>query len=328
MTQHAHALVYRAPGEAVIEEVALAPLGPGEVAVETQFSALSRGTERLVFEGRVPQGEWERMRAPLQVGAFPFPVRYGYAAVGRVTALGPGTTGAAVGTEVFCLHPHQDRFHVSADMVLALPAGVPASRAVLAANMETALNAVWDARPRPGSRCLVVGAGLLGWLVAMLLAGRVDMSITVTDIRAQTGVTDDEKCVTFCRPEEVPDRDFDLAFHTSASAAGLQTAIDALAFEGEVIELSWYGDRAVEIALGGNFHAGRLAIRASQVGHVAPARRAGTTRRERLALALEALSDPRFDRLLTDDVAFADLPAALPHLLSAGAPGIATRISY
>ena len=328
MTATAHALVYSAPGRAAIEEVALPPLAPGMVEVATRFSALSRGTERLVFEGRVPESEHARMRAPMQVGDFPFPVRYGYAAVGRVEA-GPDEL---LGRDVFALHPHQSRFRVPAGAVVPLPDGVPAARAVLAANMETALNALWDAAPRPGARCLVVGAGLLGWLVTALLSPRFsaqsDLSVHVTDLRPDPGGLADDMGVSFSAPDAVPPGAFDLAFHTSASAAGLATALDALAFEGTVIELSWYGAGTTPVPLGGAFHANRLTIRASQVGHVAPARRASTTRRDRLAAALARLADPRLDRLVTAEVRFRDLPGSLAGLLAPDAQGIATRIAY
>ena len=322
MTDRAHALVYSAPGEARIDAVDLPSLGPEMVEVETRFSGLSRGTERLVFRGQVPQAERAQMRAPLQVGEFPFPVRYGYAAVGQVVA-GPGT-----GETMFCLHPHQTRFRVDRRWAVPVPPDVPAARAILAANMETALNAVWDAAPRPGQRCLVVGAGMVGWLVTCLLSRRADLSVLLTDVAPETSALSNDLSVRFVSPGQVPGRAFDIAFHCSASPAGLQTAIDALDVEGRVIELSWYGDRPVEVSLGGNFHANRLQIVSSQVGHVAPARRGSTSHRDRLALALAALADDRLDRLITGETRFRDLPAALPALLSDNAPGIATRIVY
>jgi len=324
MEHTAHALVYSGPGRAEIAEVALPPMAPGMIEIVTAFSALSRGTERLVFNGRVPRGEWDRMRAPMQTGGFPFPVRYGYAAVGQVVA-GPADL---IGRDVFALHPHQDRFRVPAEAVQVLPGDVPPARAVLAANAETALNAVWDAGLCPATRCLVVGAGLLGWLVTALLSRRGDLTVDVTDIAPETGGIADDFQVTFVSPGAVAPEAYDVAFHCSASGAGLQTALDALDFEGRVIELSWYGDRPVTISLGGNFHANRLRIIASQVGHVAPARRASTSLRARLGAAIATLDDPRLDGLITADVGFRDLPAALPDLLGDGAPGIATRIVY
>lgn len=329
MVDGTDALVYLSPGRAEVEAVDLPAMAPGMVEVRTLWSALSRGTERLVFEGRVPESEYERMRAPHQAGAFPFPVRYGYAAVGVVEDGPP----ELLGRHVFALHPHQRRFRLAADAVLAVPEGVPPARAVLAANMETALNALWDASPAPGTRCLVIGAGLLGWLVTVLISSRSDLRVEICDIRADLVRTAAHIGLNVMHPDEVPpargqDEGYDIAFHCSASAAGLRTAIDALAFEGRVIELSWYGDRPVTLELGGAFHARRLTISASQVGHVAPRRRGALGYRDRLARALAALGDPRLDALVTEDVAFDEVPGALARLLAAGAPGIATRIVY
>lgn len=319
----ARALVYTGPGEARIETVALAPLRPGEVEIETTQSALSRGTERLVFEGRVPESEWARMRAPFQTGDFPFPVRYGYAAVGRIVA-GPKER---LGSHVFALAPHQSRLRLPADAALPVPDAVPPARAVLAANAETALNAVWDADPRPGERVLVVGAGLLGLLIAGLLSLRGDVAVHICDVVPQRANVISDFRVTVTPLEDIRP-DYTRAIHASATAEGLETALSALAFEGEVLELSWYGDRPVPVRLGAAFHSQRLSIRSSQVGHIARPRRASTSHRERLGQALAALADPRFDRLVTEEVRFDDLPAEIPRLLAPGAPGIATRIVY
>jgi 2-desacetyl-2-hydroxyethyl bacteriochlorophyllide A dehydrogenase len=322
VTETAQALFYTAPGVAELRDVALAPLAPGQVEVRTLYSGLSRGTERLVSAGAVPTSEYARMRAPHQEGEFSFPVKYGYAAVGVVEA-GPD---ALVGRHVFSLYPHQNRFRVPADAVVPLPNDVPAARAVLGANAETALNAIWDAGVMPGERVLVLGAGLLGCLIAAFLS-RIHSNVDITDKLPEPGVTVADFPVNFVSAE-VLGREYDLVFHTTASAAGLQTAIDALAFEGRVIELSWFGDRPVPLMLGGAFHAKRLTIRASQVGHVAPSRRATTTHSDRLAEALALLADPRFERLITGEVAFAELPAEIPRLLAPSAAGIATRIRY
>lgn len=319
----ADALFYTAPGKAEIRSVALPPLAPGMVEVETRFSAISRGTERLVFEGRVPETEWHRMRAPFQDGDFPFPVKYGYAAVGQVTAGPPGL----IGRDVFALHPHQTRFRLPETAVIPLPDGVPPARAVLAANAETALNAIWDAAPPPGARVLVVGAGLLGCLIAAMLSKRADIAVHITDILAERSTPVADFNVTYLCATDLAG-DYVQAFHCSASPGGLTTALEALAFEGTVWELSWYGDRPVPVPLGAAFHANRLAIRSSQVGHVARPRRATATHRARLSHALAALADPRFDAFVTGECAFAALPEALPGLLAPDAPGIATRIRY
>lgn len=322
MAETAQALFYTAPGVAELRAVALPPLADGMAQVRTLFSGLSRGTERLVSGGLVPPAEFRRMRAPLQEGEFPFPVKYGYAAVGLVEA-GPEDL---LGRKVFCLHPHQDRFRAGVDWLVPLPEGVPPSRAILAANAETALNAIWDAGLEPGERVLVLGAGLLGCLIAAFLA-RFHGAVDVTDKLAEPGAALADFPVSFLSAGQIGSG-YDVVFHTTASGAGLQMALDSLDFEGRVIELSWFGAQPVSLDLGGAFHSRRLSIRASQVGHVAPARRATTSHRQRLSEALEMLADPRLDRLITGEVAFADLAREIPRLLAPGAPGIATRIRY
>lgn len=322
-TETAQALYYVAPGEAEIRDVTLPPLGPGDVEVETLCSAISRGTERLVHRGGVPESEWHRMRAPFQQGHFPFPVKYGYAAVGRVSS----GVDSLVGRTVFALHPHQTRFRLPAGAVLPVPDTVPASRAVLAANAETALNAIWDADLAPGARVAVIGAGLLGCLIARFLCRRADLDLVLCDVIEARRALAGELNVTYRAPTELND-DFVVALHTSATAEGLDTALGCLGFEGRVIELSWYGDRAIPVRLGAAFHAKRLQIRSSQVGHVAAPRRATTTHRARLAQALAMLDDPALDALLTEDVPFHRLAAEIPRLLADDAPGIATRVIY
>ena len=173
------ALWYRGPGK--VEEFRreeIAPPGAGEVRVKTLYSAISRGTESLVFGGRVPVSEFERMRAPFMEGDFPFPVKYGYAAVGRVESGG----GALQDKNVFALFPHQTAFNIPASAAVALPQDVPPRRAVLAANMETALNGVWDAAPGPADRIAVLGAGVVGSLVAYLCGRIPGTDVTLVDI--------------------------------------------------------------------------------------------------------------------------------------------------
>jgi threonine dehydrogenase-like Zn-dependent dehydrogenase len=317
----ATALWYAAAGECVLNIEELPAQGPGECLVRTLWSGISRGTERLVFEGRVPESEYERMRAPLQQGAFPFPVKYGYCAVGTVDA-GPERL---LGRTVFCLHPHQDRFVVSADRVTPLPEGLSARRAVLAANMETALNAHWDAGSGPADRIVVVGGGVLGLLVAYIAARLPGAEVTLVDLDdGRAGLARALGC-RFALPADCP-QDADLVFHASASAAGLATAIGAAGFEARIVELSWYGEGSVAAPLGGAFHARRLQLISSQVGQVSPSRRARFDYARRMQAALALLADERLDALITDEIAFEDAPARLPALF-AGA-GLTAVLRY
>lgn len=327
-TADAHAGPARAfwtvePGRGEIRGEALPARGPDDVLVASLWGAVSRGTESLVFAGRVPESEWERMRAPFQAGDFPFPVKYGYATVGRVEA-GPA---GMVGREVFALHPHQDRFVLPAEAVTPLPAGLPARRAVLAANMETALNALWDGGAGPGDRIVVVGGGVVGALVAGLAAGLPGAEVTLVDVDPARRRIAAALGAGFAAPEETPG-DADLVIHTSASAAGLATALAAAGDEATVVELSWYGDKAVTVGLGAGFHVQRLRLVSSQVGRVAASRRSRWSYGRRLAKALEMLRDDRFDALLAAPVDFDDLPARMPAILAPGAPADCPLIRY
>ena len=315
-----------APGRAELRTETLPPLGMGQVRVRALHSAISRGTESLVLRGEVPASEWMRMRAPFQEGDFPAPVKYGYVSVGQVEQ-GPAEL---LGRTVFCLYPHQTLYQVPADAVLPLPPGVPASRAVLAAMLETAINALWDAAPRVGDRVAVVGGGTLGLLVAWLAARVPGCSVQLIDTEPGRAATATALGASFALPDAaLPGAD--LVVHTSGSGAGLATALQLAGFEATVLELSWYGSRAVEVPLGHAFHAQRLVLKSSQVGSVAAARRARWTHRQRLALALSLLLDPVLDRLVTHSAPFADLPDVLARL--AGPPGSAQdtlchRIDY
>jgi 2-desacetyl-2-hydroxyethyl bacteriochlorophyllide A dehydrogenase len=319
----ARSLWYVKPGVAELRAERLAPPRPGEARVATLFSGISRGTECLVANGEVPESEWVRMRAPLQAGAFPYPVKYGYSATGIVTA-GPDTL---IGKPVFCLHPHQDHFQVAENMLVAIPDGIPAKRATLAANMETALNAHWDAGTLTGDRLLVVGAGVVGLLAAHLARRFAGADVTITDIDAGKAVIATALGLKFAMPSDVPG-DNRIVFHTSATGAGLETAINAAAFEGRIVELSWYGARPATVRLGGAFHSRRLRIISSQVGHVAPNMRPTVSHRDRLAKALALLDDARLDALVADEIDFDAAPATLPHIFSGARPGLSPVIRY
>jgi 2-desacetyl-2-hydroxyethyl bacteriochlorophyllide A dehydrogenase len=317
------ALWYVAPRTAELRDTPVAPPGPDDARVRTRYSALSRGTERLVFEGAVPESERDRMRAPAQRGEFPFPVAYGYAAVGTVTD-GPA---ALLDRTVFALHPHQSHFVLPAAALVPVPDAVPARRAVLAANAETALNALWDGGALPGMRIAVVGGGVVGALVAWLAGRLPGAEVVLVDRLASRAALARALGVDFALPQDAP-RDCDRVFHASASSAGLATALAAVGDEGEVVELSWYGNRPVSVDLGAHFHSGRLRIVGSQVGRIAPAMRARWTYRRRLAKALELLADERVDALLEPDVPFARLPDALPELLGADRPLLCPVVAY
>jgi threonine dehydrogenase-like Zn-dependent dehydrogenase len=323
MTREARAFWLRSPGEGEIRPVALPEPDHGEVLVRTLYTGISRGTEALVFRGGVPPSQYAAMRAPFQEGDFPAPVKYGYLNVG-VVEVGPS---ALRGRVIFCLYPHQTAYVVPVSAVTPIPDGVPARRAVLAGTVETAVNALWDAAPLVGDRITVIGAGMVGCCVAALAARLPGAHVELVDVDPDRATLAAALGVDFASPAAAaPDRD--LVVHASATAHGLRRALELLAPEGEVLELSWYGDREVSLPLGGAFHSGRLAIRASQVGRVAPARRSRRDPADRLALALDLLRDPVFDALLRTGSGFDDLPDVLPRLASGKLPAVCHLVSY
>ena len=323
MTRDTRAFWLRSPGEGELRPVTLPEVGPDDVFVRTCYSGISRGTETLVFQGGVPASQYAAMRAPFQEGDFPGPVKYGYLNVG-VVERGPD---ALVGRTVFCLYPHQSEYVVPASAVTPVPDEVPPSRAVLAGTVETAVNALWDAAPLVGDRVTVIGAGMVGCCFAALLGRFPGVRVQLVDVDPGRAWVAEALGVGFALPGDAAEGR-DLVIHASATAAGLQRSLDLLAPEGTVIELSWYGDRPVNLSLGGSFHAGRLSIRSSQVGTVSPARRASRTFADRLALALDLLRDPAFDALITGESRFEELPDVLGRLAAGTLPALCHLITY
>lgn len=305
----ARALWITGPGNAEIREERLLDSGDDEVLVRTIHSAISRGTESLVFRGEVPPSEYQRMRAPFQVGDFPGPVKYGYINVG-VVEQGPPTL---LGRSVFCLFPHQTRYVVPASAVEPLPEGLPPRRAVLAANLQTALNGVWDAAPRAGDRIAVVGAGTLGCLTAWLASGYPGCEVELVEPNAAKADVADSLGVALKPPRDATG-EADIVIHASGTSEGLTTALALAGFEATVTELSWFGDRAVNLPLGQAFHSQRLHLQSSQVASISPAQRERWTRQRQMQLVFRLLGDSRLDALITGESPFEELPDLLETL--------------
>lgn len=295
----------------------------GEALVRTLFSGVSRGTEALVFQGRVPPSEYARMRAPFQAGDFPAPVKFGYISVGEVSE-GPAEL---LGRPVFCLYPHQERYVVSCEALQVLPAHVPAGRAVLAANLETALNGIWDAGIAPGDRVSVIGAGSIGCLAAWLAANVPGCEVELIDVNPSRAAIASALGVSFASPQRARDES-DVVLHASGSPTGLALALQIAAYEATVLELSWYGDQSIALPLGEAFHARRLTLKSSQVGAVAPLQRARWSTRRRLALALSLLADPALDTLINSEGTFDALPDSLAALALSSGDVIMHRVRY
>jgi hypothetical protein len=317
----ASALWYCGPGQAELREEAIARPTADQIRVRALYGAISRGTEALVFSGRVPESEFDRMRAPFMAGQFPFPVKYGYATVGQVES------GAQQGKIIFALHPHQSLFNIPTSAAVKIPQSLPPQRAVLAANMETALNAVWDAAPGPADRIAVVGAGVVGSLVAYLCGHLAGAEVTLVDINPARAELAGALGVGFAEPANAKG-ECDLVVHASGAPAGLRTAIELAGEEAIVLEMSWYGDTPVPAMLGGSFHSRRLRLVSSQVGKVAPSHRPRWTYNRRLTAAVALLADPRLDALLAPAVKFPDLARQLPDILGERSATLCQLIAY
>lgn len=323
VTETVRAFWVAAPGRGEIRTEALPPASADEVVVRALYSGISRGTESLVFRGRVPPSEFGRMRAPFQQGEFPAPVKYGYASVGQIE----GGPSQLVGRTAFVLFPHQTKYVVPAAAVHLLPEGVPGGRAVLAANLETAINGVWDAAIKPGDRVVVIGGGAVGCLCAWLAAKIPGCEVELVDVNPQRARVALALGFHFAGPM-VARGDADVVIHASGTADGLATAMLVAGFEATIVELSWYGDAQVAAALGGSFHARRLTLKSSQVGHVAAVQRARWDRGRRMALALSLLSHDELDALITGESAFDDLPSTMGRLAASAGDTICHRVKY
>jgi threonine dehydrogenase-like Zn-dependent dehydrogenase len=296
------------PGQVELRPAEPGPPTAGQAQARALVSGISRGTESLVFHGHVPPGERERMRCPLQEGQFPYPVKYGYAMVAVVEAGPPDL----LGRKVFGLHPHQSLFNAPAPMLVPVPDGVTTERAALAPQMETALNATWDAGLQSGERVAVVGGGVIGLLTAYLASKTC--AVVLIDVNPARRAIAEALGLGFALPDEARG-ERRTVFHASATSAGLNLAFSLCAFEGQVIELSWFGDKPVSAELGGAFHSQRLTLKASQVGSVASSHRKGWSHQGRLAEALSLCADPRLDVLVQAETPFTDLPSRMGAIL-------------
>jgi threonine dehydrogenase-like Zn-dependent dehydrogenase len=263
------------------------------------------------------------MRAPFQAGQFPAPVKYGYINVGEVTHGPPDLAGK----NVFCLYPHQQRYVVPSAALYLLPASVPPARAILAANLETALNGLWDSGASPGDRITVIGAGCVGCLAAWLAARIAGCEVELVDINPRREAIAKALGVRFALPGGAQP-EVDIVLHVSGSAEGLSLGMRLAGFEATVVELSWYADQTVTLALGEAFHARRLTLKSSQVGAVALSHRARWSLRRRMELALSLLADPALDVLINSEGPFEELPKTLERLASTPGDVIMHRVRY
>ena len=273
--------------------------------------------------GSVPPSLHEAMRVPYMRGDFSFPLQYGYSLVGEVHSEGHPLHGQLV----HVMHPHAEMAIVRESDVFPVPEGIPAARATLAANVETALTALWDANVNMGDRVLVTGFGMIGSLVARLLSMIRAVEVDVQEIHPDRCSAAQEMGfqVISCEAKE---GHYDIAFHTSGTSAGLQASLDAVGKEGTVVELSWYGTKAVKVLLGSAFHVQRKRLISSQVSNIPANKSARWDYRRRKEVVFDLLKDPAFDRHITENINFADCPAFFESLRKQLPAGIGYAIQY
>lgn len=320
-------LVYPKVRSASLETVHLPPFADTDIRIKSLFSGISRGTESLVFNGKIPENEWQRMRCPHQRGNFSFPVSYGYSLVGKVIAVGKSVKKILQGDIIFALHPHQNLIQINETAANRLPDGLAPRRAVLSPNMETALNAIWDSGMGPDDHVSIVGGGVVGLLTAYLAQKISCHPVELIDINEGRRKVAEKLGLHF-RLHGDASSGRTRIFHTSAHGEGLQAALDLAAFEGKIIEMSWYGNKPVTLSLGGVFHSKRLQIIASQVGHISPSRRATTDYALRMTEAMSYLDNPALDHLLEAAIPFKALPDHTCQLFGSDSQALCQLIDY
>lgn len=270
------------------------------VTINSKYSMISTGTETVVASGRVPNKLAHKMAVPYMQGSFELPIKYGYSLVGE----------SLRGDLVHILHPHQQQAYVSEDSVFILPSTADPRRMTLVSNMETVINARWDAQHLLDSEqnvsIAICGFGNIGALLALSLQKQFGAHIHI--IEADAWRREQAQALDFevYGPEQ-NSMNYQLIFHTTCSESGLKWCFEHSAYEGTVIELSWYVDKAVNIPLGEHFHYNRLKYLSSQVSNI-PLHKPYETYQSRKRLAVELLSDDIYDRLFAEDIALADAP--------------------
>lgn len=305
----------------MITEEVPAP-GPGDVRVRTKYSAISPGTERLVYQGNVPADlQADASIEALQGDTLSYPISYGYACVGRVDALGEGVDSDWMEVPVFAFQPHVSRFVASTDTLLRLPASASLTDAVMIPSLETAVNLVMDGRPMIGETVLVFGQGVVGLLTTALLADHPLGRLVAVEpdasrrSRAEAAGAQAVASVDDLMESGAPDSErADLVYELTGRPAVLDDAVPCTGFSGRVVVGSWYGTKTAPIDLGSHFHRSRMRIISSQVSTIAPSLRGRWTKDRRMTVVLGLLDDVTPSRLISDRFAVEEAPTAYERL--------------
>ncbi len=316
----ASALVFTGPREVALEERPVESPGPDEVLVRSRVSAISPGTELLVYRGDAPTDLEADVSIDALEGDLSFPTRYGYATVGEVVETGPGAEGYH-GERVFAFHPHQSRFCAGVPELFISPPDLDDEALALLPTAETATNLLLDGGPRVGERVVVFGAGVVGLATVRLLAElSLEELVVVEPLEGRR-----ELARAFGADRTVPpgatgtfaDSDppgADLVYEVSGQPEALDAALSVAGYDGRVVVGSWYGSKRADLDLGGSFHRDRIGVTSSQVSTISPELRGRWSRERRRGTALDALRRIDTDRLVTDRVPFRSAPAAYERL--------------
>ncbi len=291
--------------------------------IQSLYSFISLGTEKTVASGMVPPQVAKQMEVPYMEGTFDFPLKFGYSLVGKIQS----ENHPHYGKLVHVMHPHQSVFNIPNASITILPDSLPAKRAVLTSNLETALNACWDAAINSGDKVLLVGFGNIGALLACVINEMPAVDLHILE-KNESRIAK-AKTIGFTNVHHsISTDDFDIAFHCSASEKGLQTCIDSLGEEGKVVELSWYGTKSVNLKLGANFHHRRLKIISSQVSKIPASHRPRWDYKRRKSAVLNLLQNPIYDQVLTNEISMKEAPHFFTKLRTEQLPGLGYCLHY
>jgi 2-desacetyl-2-hydroxyethyl bacteriochlorophyllide A dehydrogenase len=313
------ALIFRAPFEVDIAEQTLPGIGAAEVLVKTKFSAISHGTEMLLYRGLFPDDlAVDETIAELK-RPWHYPLKYGYAAVGEVVAAGAQVSKDFIGRLVFCLHPHESCFAAGVNEILPVPEDIQARDALFLANMETAVNLLMDGGPVIGEKVVVLGQGVVGLLTTALLAKFPLAALLALDnfaLRRETSrrlgaclvldpATSDylQKAVAYLQPD-ASEGSADLVYELSGNPAAINAAIAVAGFDGRIVIGSWYGRQRAALELGSRFHRKRIRLISSQVSTVTPALSARWPKHRRFDVAWDMIRRIRPSEFITHQIAF------------------------
>lgn len=321
-----NALYFTAPQTVELRDEALPDPASGQLQVQALFSAISPGTELLIFRNQAPEDVPLDETIPALAGSgFTYPLKYGYALVGQVTAVGAGVDPGWLGRTVFSFHPHESHFNASPEELLPLPDGISPEEALFLPNMETAVNLALDGAPLLGERVVVYGQGIVGLLTTALLAEFPLQALLTLDAyperRSRSLTLGAHACFDPFMPQitDLVLKELgaagrydgaDLVYELSGSPQALDQAIAVCGFAGRIVVGSWYGQKRAPLNLGGRFHRARLRLISSQVSTLAPQLSGRWSKARRLEAAWQALRRVQPTSLITHRFPFRQAEAA------------------